>query len=619
MLKYLTPQIVVLIGFSFLLREVLTFTTLIFTTIGIMLVLLNYRPNKLIRNALALTVFGSYWVTYGKIIDPEVGLNFLTSIVVLKILEKETIRDRYMIFFGLLLLISAGSLFERTLTYVFFFGICFLFLIRDFYRDLGQRWRLKDLTLALIWVLPLTFILFFFVPRLLNPIPFQQNSMTPGEIGYTPDVNISEIESLEGNQSQVFQVSVSKKLGQKDLYWRGNTLSFNDGWNWKEMLQDKENGDLLLGHTQGPDEILQRFRLNIRSEYFFALDYPSVLAQGKDFFSFGVRTKSMPQKRWEWIQRYIVFSQIKNDQSFESVSRNYLQVPLPKKLKNRLNHEIKGTTLTEITKSLQEYIVREKFSYSLSPGKSVSLNEFLERKIGLCSHYASMTALTLRIKGIPSRLVSGFMGGSYNDYANFYAITQNDAHVWVEAFSDGKWQRLDPTEWIAPERVQLGGEAFMQNVREGTFQKTTQFQIPKLLRDLKLWFGQWDFKFYQWLEQMDYQTQDAIFKKFKFKREWLFSIIPLIMLVFMLIYMWYLSSKKISSDRSFYHELWNLFYKKLEKKGISHSRTSFLATEMEIKKQSDEKVKEVWKELSEVSFTTKEILPGPLKKKIKSL
>lgn len=617
MLKYATPQLVVLIGFAFLLREVLTVPTLIFTLVGVILVLINARTSKLIRNLLALAVFASYWVTYGKIIDPEVGLNFLTSIIVLKILEKESLRDRYMIFFGLLLLISAGSLFERTLTYVFFFAVSFIFLIRDFYRELGQRWKLKDLTLAIIWVLPLTFILFFFVPRLLNPIPFQQNTMGPGEVGYTPDVNISEIESLEGNQSPVFQVSVSKRLDQKDLYWRGNTLSYNDGWNWREMLQDKESPTILLGHTPDSEEIKQSFRLSIRSEYFFALDYPAVVSYGRDHFAFGNLTHTLPQSRWSWIQRYDVFSK-KNVESPESVSKNYLQVPLPRTLRQKLDQEIKGQTLSEVTLSLQNFILKEKFSYSLSPGRSVSLSDFMQKKIGLCSHYASMTALILRIKGIPSRLVSGFMGGSFNEFADFYAITQNDAHVWVEAFSDGKWQRLDPTEWIAPERVQLGGEAFMQNVKEGTFQRASQFQIPKFFRDIKMWFGQWDFKFYQWLEQMDYHTQDAIFAKFKFKREWLFSIIPIIMLTFMLFYMWYLSSRKRLDETSMHQELWDLFFRKLEKRKIPVSRTSFIETEKEIKKLSDAKIVEIWNDLTKASFGNASISPN-LKKKIKSI
>src|SRR5690606_22539112 len=153
-------------------------------------------------------------------------------------------------------------------------------------------------------------------------------------------------------------------------------------------------------------------------------------------------------------------------------------------------------------------------SYSLSPGRSQSFSEFMERKVGLCSHYASAVALILRAKGIPSRLVSGHMGGSYNRFADFYLVSQNDAHVWVEAQSDGKWLRLDPTEWIAPERVRLGGDAFIESVQEGSFITGRLLRGPRFIQDLRMWFGQWDFLFYQWLEDMDYHSQEAFLLKF---------------------------------------------------------------------------------------------------------
>jgi hypothetical protein len=110
MLASIHKQNLVLLVFAILLMEVLTGVTLAFVGIGVFIVTFNFKTNKIFRNAVSLLVFGSYWIKYGKIIDPEIGLNFLTSIIVLKILEKETVRDRYMIFFGLILLISAGSL-----------------------------------------------------------------------------------------------------------------------------------------------------------------------------------------------------------------------------------------------------------------------------------------------------------------------------------------------------------------------------------------------------------------------------------------------------------------------------------------------------------------------------
>jgi hypothetical protein len=55
-------------------------------------------------------------------------------------------------------------------------------------------------------------------------------------------------------------------------------------------------------------------------------------------------------------------------------------------------------------------------------------------------------AVLLRSLGVPSRNVTGFIGGTYNRFAHTYAVRQGDAHSWVEAFLPGRgWTRFDPT------------------------------------------------------------------------------------------------------------------------------------------------------------------------------
>lgn len=622
MLKEDLRQNLVLMIFVGLMYEVLTPATMIFVIGGILAVTFGFKTSKMLRNILALGVFASYWITYGKIIDPEVGLNFLTSIIVLKILEKESSRDRYMIFFGLLLLISAGSLFEKTLTYVLFFGVSFLILIRDFYSFLGQKWRLKDLGKAVLWVLPLTFFLFFFIPRLLNPIPFQQGGAGQGEIGYTPDVNISGLEALGANNSPVFQVLVDRPLTQGQLYWRGNTLSSNDGWNWNLMAQDRGEAHRQEAFEFGPGEFKQIFRLYNRSEFFFALDVPSVLRYGKNILRLA-EMKTLPQKRWQWIPRYEVISQLSNIDDDIAQPGPFLATSLSKETKKWIRENFQGANTKELSRVIQKHFYDEGFSYSLSPGKSANFEEFMRfRKIGLCSHYASAVALIFRANGIPARLVSGFMGGSYNQFADFYLITQNDAHVWVEVHENGHWQRLDPTEWIAPDRVRLGGDAFMENVRNGVFQTNNNFKLPRFFQDMKQWFGQWDFLFYTWLEQMDYHTQEAWLSRLKFKREWLFSLVPLMMVIFMGLYTWYLYYLKARNKETGHQLLWQIFYRKMQKRGLELSTVSVNEAEAKIREsklKERDQILSVWTELVKDTFGSDQGQGNELKKRIRKL
>lgn len=74
---------------------------------------------------------------------------------------------------------------------------------------------------------------------------------------------------------------------------------------------------------------------------------------------------------------------------------------------------------------------------------------------GHCEYYSTALALLLRSQGIPTRNVTGFLGGRYNEYGGYYALSQGDAHSWVEAYFDGRWHVLEATpparDAIAPD------------------------------------------------------------------------------------------------------------------------------------------------------------------------
>ena len=65
-------------------------------------------------------------------------------------------------------------------------------------------------------------------------------------------------------------------------------------------------------------------------------------------------------------------------------------------------------------------------------------------------------ATALRAVGIPAQVVTGYMGGDWNDFGGYWMIRNNMAHAWVEAyFSDEGWVRFDPT--LLVETPGIGG------------------------------------------------------------------------------------------------------------------------------------------------------------------
>lgn len=90
----------------------------------------------------------------------------------------------------------------------------------------------------------------------------------------------------------------------------------------------------------------------------------------------------------------------------------------------------------------------QSYYYTLTPPRlgSDRVDEFLfDTKRGFCGHYAMATAFVLRAAGIPTRLVTGYLGGEWNPRGNYLAVHQFDAHAWVEYLDEGGlWRRIDP-------------------------------------------------------------------------------------------------------------------------------------------------------------------------------
>jgi hypothetical protein len=102
----------------------------------------------------------------------------------------------------------------------------------------------------------------------------------------------------------------------------------------------------------------------------------------------------------------------------------------------------------------------QRFFYTLTPpllGQN-PVDEFLfNTRRGFCEHYASAFAVLMRAAGVPTRVVTGYLGGEVNELGDYLIVRQADAHAWVEVwFPDQGWVRVDPTAAVSPLRVEAG-------------------------------------------------------------------------------------------------------------------------------------------------------------------
>jgi hypothetical protein len=130
---------------------------------------------------------------------------------------------------------------------------------------------------------------------------------------------------------------------------------------------------------------------------------------------------------------------------------------------------------------------------------------FFAKKAGWCAHYASSSALVLRAWGFPTRLVSGYLGGSFNDQGDYFSVSEDDAHVWIELWNGQEWQRVDPTLWIVPERGQFDGAQFFS--RQNNSSIFSPGQWPGWARSTQMWFDSMNYRFLVWSEEFDRDKQ----------------------------------------------------------------------------------------------------------------
>ena len=90
-----------------------------------------------------------------------------------------------------------------------------------------------------------------------------------------------------------------------------------------------------------------------------------------------------------------------------------------------------------------------RYPYSLEDRREGHVDpvlEFLQKhEGGHCELFASAMALLARSLGIPTRIAVGYRVDETNAITGVSVVRDRNAHTWVEAFIEGRWQSFDPT------------------------------------------------------------------------------------------------------------------------------------------------------------------------------
>lgn len=409
------------------------------------------------------------------------AVNFLVVLLSVRLLNEKSPRNVLQIFALALFALASSSLFSLSaifLVYLFLqLGLIAVSLVLLTFHSVDNHlrltrkslWRVICVSLAMPAAsVPLVLFFFAILPRTQYPLLNFLN--TPGErvAGFSDRVEPGRASSVGEVKTVAFRAEC-EQLAPNDLYWRGIVFDTMSGATWTKSGQrsDEVPGiprGVTVRHTVYPEPSI--------GNHLIALDVPirldgTGISQGGDF-TFTKRGRSRSRIRYDATS--VLTGAIPMPRGIDRA--HYLRIP--GRVSDRVYALAKEFSAGEPSdeerlKRVESWFVRQGFRYATS-GLVVSADPvdafLLEKRVGHCEFFASSFATLLRLAGVPARLVGGYYGGDYNEVGGYYVVTEDLAHVWVEAFVEGRgWVRIDPSSFAANfDRTQSGKRAFTSKI-----------------------------------------------------------------------------------------------------------------------------------------------------------
>jgi transglutaminase-like putative cysteine protease len=319
-----------------------------------------------------------------------------------------------------------------------------------------------------------SFLIFFLLPRVSSRYLSAYTSTNDLSTGFTDRVQLGRIGQIQQSSAVVMHIEIENDLqGAYDLKWRGVALNRFDGKMWSNafepnVMRPGRDGSYHLAVSKDETSArpaVRRIHYRVLMEplgtnVFFLAERPRTLIGSYRELSTDAGGAVYNLDTEHPINRYDADSEpVEPDEEELRLASNttppgmdeYLRLPPLDIRIAKLAQEITAAAPSNYEKAVAvERYLHNRFGYTLELPRRVSedpLADFLfARKKGHCEYFASSMAVMLRSLRIPSRLVTGFRTGEFNDLTGQYVVRASNAHSWVEAYFPGAgWVSFDPT------------------------------------------------------------------------------------------------------------------------------------------------------------------------------
>lgn len=447
------------------------------TLVGVGLGWRSVRLSPWLRLPLTIGAAGLVMYAYGFSFGRDTGGALLTTMLALKLLELRHARDARSLLGFTLFAVMAGFLQSQAPSVLLLavlavvLGLAAMARVTEAelvtpagYTTPSPRRRLGVAARLLLLSLPLAAAAFLFFPRLGSPLWGLPENAADARTGLSDDMTPGDIANLFADDSPALRVTFADRVPPPDqMYWRGPVLSLFDGRRWSRDGFDLWNRPAAELVPQGEPLDYEITLEPTDRRYLVALDLPEApapetrLGSDRSLLTARRAVSELLQYRLRSYPRY----------RFEPVLMQTLRqraIALPNGFNPRTialvqSWRAEGATDEQVIgRALETF--RASFTYTLNPqllGRD-SVDDFLfNTRQGYCEHFASAFAVMMRAADIPTRVVTGYLGGTPNDVGDYWVVRQSDAHAWTEVWLAGRgWVRVDPTSAVSPERIQRG-------------------------------------------------------------------------------------------------------------------------------------------------------------------
>jgi len=388
-------------------------------------------------------------------------------------------------------------------------------------------------------IFPIIIIFYLLFPR--AEVNFRLFDPSASSLGIPDNINLGSFREFSNSEEPVFTL-INKDYKKDELYFRVKIFDYmNKNKSWRATsniyMYNTFKNHIRINKGQSTGETYELILEPHKGRWIPSLSNSKLITNDNTILENPFNQNFSSRNPIDRKRKLEFYKYRPNQELFNRLLDYYTLVPdsISKDLKKWAVENKQNKTDKEYLNTILKTFADGSYYYNLSPenlSKNSYADFFLKNKEGYCEYFAGTFVLLARLANIPSRIVSGYLGGDLNDIGDFYVFRQKDAHAWAEIwFENEGWIRVDPTKFVPDENVRNTLNDLFSNKKTSE----TLFSL-KMFKYVSYYINYADFVWTQHLLSYDNTKrksfiEDLINLKFSKVFIWIFAPIALFIFV----------------------------------------------------------------------------------------